>query len=529
MVQQAIKTYPKRGYQWQSTFETVEPELASVSEPPESGDASSRARSSNLKPGVVVFSLVALAIVMFMVSRMSETPSATKNTPLLNVAYIPFADDAAGEMLQLEDDALFDFTPLQQYNTAEFSLIKEVEYPVLLKQYPLILTGKVRQFGEEFFLDFSLKGVGYSWSGQLVASSQQQLVAMLSRHLHQQGLHDIVLSVQPLEVRQATLTVMHQQMPNDLIVLTHLIESLMDMEDRERAFVLAEKLETLAKSQQNALYIGNSLLLQSRILSYKNLDELSDIKLTQALTYFEATNDLARQSDVLYNQAIQALKQKDYPAVVEHLLAASTLAKQGGDIPRELEALTYLSVLAHKFAQHDDKYRYLEIAEQKMNEYQLASYHFAKVPFHYAIFAQSDAAKLPHYKQVLTFTEAIPDHWIAVHSRLKLVEHYIALEQFAEAQVIVDNLTTDTPENSLLRTLLAKATGNDQAWRQLAKRTFDQAQLAGKMSVSLDVALLLCAEPEEQVNVDFYAQFIHDNATANWRRMNEEKLLALQL
>jgi hypothetical protein len=56
-----------------------------------------------------------------------------------------------------------------------------------------------------------------------------------------------------------------------------------------------------------------------------------------------------------------------------------------------------------------------------------------------------------------------------------------------------------------------------------ALRTFEQAQLAGNRSLSLDVALLLC---EQQVNCDFYSKYINDNAPASWRSINDSKQLA---
>jgi len=59
-----------------------------------------------------------------------------------------------------------------------------------------------------------------------------------------------------------------------------------------------------------------------------------------------------------------------------------------------------------------------------------------------------------------------------------------------------------------------------------AQRTFEQAPLAGNRSLSLDVALLLC---KQQVNCDFYSQYIKEHASENWRSTNDIKKLALAL
>jgi len=78
-----------------------------------------------------------------------------------------------------------------------------------------------------------------------------------------------------------------------------------------------------------------------------------------------------------------------------------------------------------------------------------------------------------------------------------------------------------------LKALIAQASNDDEQFNHHAQRTFEQARLAGETRLSLDVALLLCSEPNEQVNYDFYSQYINDNASNNWRRNNKEKLLAL--
>lgn len=528
--QQAIKTFPKRGYQWQRSFK--ESSLQNTVEQQPQGNADHDEAVAPIEKGTFSLGLVSgfVALVLLIGFFMFKGESSHKvGKQSVAIAYIPFTANDPTRLVKLEDTSGIDFTALTQYTNNAFSLVKEVEYPKLIEKHPLVLTANVRQHQNAFYLNFSLKGPAYNWTGQLTADSQAKLISALVEHISHTEIIDLLLSAKPLEVRQAALMVLHQQHPDDLNILMHLINTFVSMADRERAFVLAEKLETLATAQQNELQKGNALLLQSEILSFKDIDELSGIKLDAALASFEAVNDLALQSDIFYNMSVLSLKQKEYPQVVENLLKASDLAKQAGDIPRELEALTYLSVLAHKFKKMDDRYHYLQMAEQKMEEYQLAKYHFAKVPFHYAIFAHTEAAKVPHYKQVLEFTQATPDHWVAVSSRQRLMEYFIAQNQLQEAQTIVDGLVTDTPENTFLRALLAKANNLEPVWRQHAKRAFEQAQLAGKTTISLDAALMLCSEPLQQENFDFYSQYIQENAPAYWREKHEEMLTNLNI
>jgi len=109
------------------------------------------------------------------------------------------------------------------------------------------------------------------------------------------------------------------------------------------------------------------------------------------------------------------------------------------------------------------------------------------------------------------------------------MKYYIDQNRLEEAQVLLNNLKTENTENSYLKTLLAKAKKQTDDFNRLAQRTFEQAQLSGNKSISLDIALLLCSDPNIQINYDFYSQYIRENASKYWRRDNEVKLLALNL
>ena len=109
------------------------------------------------------------------------------------------------------------------------------------------------------------------------------------------------------------------------------------------------------------------------------------------------------------------------------------------------------------------------------------------------------------------------------------MKYYISQNRLTEAQALISDLTKDNAQNSYLRTLLAQAQQNDDAFVSHAQRTFEQAELAGDIHLSLDMALLMCSTKSTQVNYDFYFQYIDKKSTAYWRRNNEEKLLALNL
>jgi DNA-binding winged helix-turn-helix (wHTH) protein len=521
----AIKTFSKRGYQWQLSVD--KPALLSESLPQEEAVTETLVPITSAKMGSWPYILlVSLFILIIAYINWPERSTEEGLNPVIKLAYLPFVDQQATTTLSLHDNKTFDYTELTHLDSTKFLTSAELEYPNLSEQYPFVLAGELRTYKKKVYLDFVLKGPYADWKGQLYADSTKALIQQLQKHLRQPFIYQFLSNPQSPEFKKSSLSIAHQQYPKDSIILGQLINIYIETSELDKAMVLAEKLATNANVKKDWQQLGNAFLFQSSILTRKELYELSENKLALATKSFENINDLARQADAWNAQSWLDHQYDDYTAVKASLLKSAELAFNAGDKLRELHALTYLSVMAHKHKQENDKYGYLREAENKMTAYKLPIYHFAKVPFHYAIFAKTPQGKEPHLKQVLAFTQLTPDHWVAQSSREQLVLQYIKQERLEEAQTLADSVNTDNANNSYLKTLLANANNQDEDFIIHAKRTFEQAQLAGRHTLSLDIALLLCSTKNMDVNYDFYSLYIDENATVYWRKANEVKLLA---
>lgn len=533
----AIKTFPKRGYQWQFAVNSVsteaKPAKQQSSVTPVFSAPSNLAESLPLKIPANTkrfwpYVLLACAMLIIIISfNITKTVTPVNKTVLKKIAYIPITHAQSHDSFILADNEHFDFTALNNITTDEFHNNLELTYPELAKLHPLILTAQMRHYNQHSYIDFLIKGPTGDWQGQLSGTSNKDVIEKLQQHLQQKFIYDLLNIAQAPELKQANLSIAHQQSPEDLIILGALIKVYIEMNELEKAMVMADKLANVAENIGNWQQLGNALLYQSEILTRKELYDLSAHKLSKAIDYFEEIDDLKRQADAWHAHSWLDHQADDYPAIKESLLKSASLSFKANDIPRELDALTYLSILAYKHKQADDKYLYLQQAENKMKSYQLPIYHFAKVPFHYAFFAKTTSDKEPHWKQVLEYTKLTPDHWVAQTSRKALMRHFLKKNRLDEAKALLDNAHTDNAQNSYLNALIAQASQDDELFNHHAQRTFEQARLAGETRLSLDVALLLCSEPSAQVNYDFYSQYINDNASNSWRRNNKEKLLAL--
>ena len=529
---QAIKTFSKRGYQWQLKIDSIDSDSerlqSCISSNIKKSQATLLSKSKNQNHWLIIALASLVIFIIALINLTYESPQEEKRS-VIKMAYIPISNQQGAKVVLLEDNEHFDFTELPQLNTAHFQASAEFEYPLLADEHPLVLSGSIRTHNKQTYIDFILKGPFSDWRGQISGISQQAVLKQLQQHLQQPVIYNLLNKVQAPELKQANLSIAHQQAPNDLIILSQLINTYIRMGELEKAMVMANKLEKISVSHNKTQFVGNALLFQSEILTRKELFELSTHKLSSAIEQFKKINDLSRQADAWLSQSWIDHNQNDYQAIRESLLKSAQLALDAQDKERELSALTYLSVLAYKNQQEDDKYLYLRQAENKMKAYQLPSYHFAIVPYHYAIFAKSLQDKEPHLKQVLKLATLTPDFWAAQNSRQQLMKYYISQNRLTEAQALISNITKDNAQNSYLRTLLSQAKKNDDDFLSHAQRTFEQAELAGNIDLSLDMALLMCSTKTTQVNYDFYSQYIDEKATDYWRLNNEDKLLALNL
>ena len=80
---------------------------------------------------------------------------------------------------------------------------------------------------------------------------------------------------------------------------------------------------------------------------------------------------------------------------------------------------------------------------------------------------------------------------MAHESRQQLVQYYIEQNRLEEAGDLVVAATTDNAQNSYLKTTLAKTNKQTHVFVTHAQRTFEQAQLAGYQSLSLNFTTCL--------------------------------------
>lgn len=517
----AIKTFPKRGYQWQftasplSTENNVDSDFVHAQQPTQKTPSKSWL-------GIAAFLVITLCVSLFFTLEDKELQP-------VRTAVIPFKQHHSYFSNDIIDQGIVSYEILTDIDADSFITSAELMFTRFNEQFDTVFTGEAREFEGKYYLDFIIKGSASSWQGQIQGDSTSDVAKKINTHLSKQVMFDLTTQALSPGSRIAMLTLAHENSPSDLIILARLIEQLIDARELDKAMVLSEKLATYAINNNNQQQLGIAYILQSEILTSKEVYPLSREKLTMANEALKSVNDLKRQADLWEAQSWLDHQARDYNKIKESLLYSAELGLQVGDKKRELHAITYLSVMAHKYSKTEDKYAYIQEAEAKTRDYNLPLYHFAKVPFHYAIFTKTPEEKEPHYKTVLEYTALIPDFWVAQVSRERLLLRYFETQRLEDARELVASLQSDNAHNNYLKMLLASVDNDSALFASIGQKAFEQAQFAGKKRLSLDIALLLCDAQEVQENFAFYSQYIRENASKGWRSANEEKLVALNI
>ena len=226
---EAIKTFSKRGYQWQLPFNTIDaPEIANVEKQKPAVTKTPATQSTHEKQNSNFGYFVALAFMLFIFLKWQFEPQAIEATQKseIKVAYLPFADNTTSEKSDstevisfVKDNQYFDFVELKDIDLGKYKTSIELEYPSLAKQYPYVISGQLREYQELVHLDFSLQAPNIEWSGQLSANTKEQVINLLTEHLNKPIVENMLTSPLTPDNKQAALSLAHQQDEQDLIIL----------------------------------------------------------------------------------------------------------------------------------------------------------------------------------------------------------------------------------------------------------------------------------------------------------------------
>nr|WP_269813757.1 winged helix-turn-helix domain-containing protein [Bowmanella yangjiangensis] len=502
----AIKTFPKKGYQWQSpiidnrhqptevTGQDKNKDLAQVPKP--FGGLS--------RPAVYGLGIAILLIVSVLWYRLYTLSPLAALQPEQIFVLAPAAQEFRVQNLQAgpSAQALFDSPHRTYAQTANAE-----ELLVATKNFP-VKSGVV--------VSFIFQGPQRSWQDYILVKTAEEAQHKLSA---------AVLALRDgnyfsLSHPQQALSVL-QMRQNDLGA--EQARLYMALEEYDKAAALVER-QLLAPDNnlEKALY----LWLKAQIAMENKQFPVARASIEAALTIQEAVEVAPLKAQMLMTLSWSLLVDNDLRQGMQVLNKAVASARAAREPLLELNAHRIQAFMASKAGQTELAFTQMGLATQLISLNQLADEHLVLLLSTQAWMAGPGGAANGFYQQILSrpFTPQYQkDFYIAAK---QLRQSYIQQQRWDEALALISPWQRDSFQ-SLTRASVLLAQQNRAEGIKEALQSFQIAQLAQSKTDALDSALLLLQHAQSgdtMVDTVGLKSYLTAHATRRWRDQNSRAL-----
>ena len=539
----AIKTFSKKGYQWQLPVTPVNEELAIKREIDSSTPAiqtatpgAIKSAAGKMRAGILVASLLLLALT---VGWQTQQRSAT----LPKLALVPFSLEAG--MPQALGDQLADglqtasaFEPVvfkARPIPRDFLLIPQQYFQSITQstQAPYVFMGVVNEHAGGLRIRYLLKSRNNSWRAEHQAPDAARLAMLINNHI---GLilHSGLLEIDEQNTRllEATLKLLQSQHPQDLNLQKALIDVQTRAGDAASGTMLAKALQENAARQQDELFLAKGYLAEASTYIYENLLADAEVPLAKAEAGFQALNDWDGLATVERERISAAFTNHDFDQVQQHVQRAVEWSRRAGDMAQEYRLNTWAAVLANKFGRDEERWAYLDKARAILDKHGSAPELYALIHFYAGMFEKDPAAAETQYRKVLALLPADQQWWEHERAQVHLSEMLIQQARWQDAL----DLYADQPRGAVQELQLGKIRMAQQQWQQAEQHgviSFNAATQNDQLQSALDAALYLLQLDKHQHKPmnNFYRQFLlkEANNVPHWIAFNAAPLAEVGL
>lgn len=540
----AIKTFSKKGYQWQLEVEPyAKPALVSAT--------AQTATTENSRFGRSFWIFVALVLIVVSVGGFLYWRAIEADSQLTRIALLPILVEKNNQQSQNVNTQLVQ--PVwQAINQTKFF------YPVVvsdLKDYDdffytpqkyfaqlarqthsgVVMIARVGTHRGKVCISYLLKSEKGMWGAGHEAETIPQLMEKLNAHIAL-ILQSNILDVDFLDsaLINAKLKILHQQAPDDLIVWMQLARSEIQTGNTSNAILLADEMAKSAQLQGDNIREAWSYVVMADAYIAQGLYENAEPRLQKALTIFQGEQDYASLATMQYSYASLAFAKHDYPLFKQSMVAAMQFAQQAQDPLLEVGVSNYLSVGANKFGETFDRQTYLDRSEAILDQTHQSKEHYGSIYFYAGMFAEAPMLAEKYYRKVLAVLPADQEWWQRERAQAHLAELLIKQARWDEAlELFPKNKPLKAPEELMISNIYSAQEQWDEAETH-GLNAFKIANLSGQTSSALDAALALLniyqqAGKSEKVQV--YQEFLVREAKSvtYWIRFNKTQLEKLGL
>lgn len=530
----AIKTFPKKGYQWQIPL--LSGELLGVTVHPESASGQQDPRHYVRWMLAIVGVLCVVLIFLFI----RKPGSAAEPTTILLAPFVLDKESlATTEQLQ----TVF-LEQVSQEGRLAVQLLPANDRPDQVVAAPhhflerheqsthstLLLAGNIRQHEKTLYLSFLLQGRSNQWRGYLTAQDAKELAGKLGSLLNKISSINVLWEVSDWRLINAQLQILHSENPDDLVIHFQLVENLLFLGDNNNASIQAEELERRARAAGDIPYESFALMLQATAGYQSMSDEQRIVLLDKAVALAVSINDAVLQSRVMERYTSIYYEQHNFDALEHNLLRAFALAESSPE--QRLQVLRLLSIFSFKLNRADKRDEYLAKARAVLDEHKFPAEAYAQLDDIAGMYTQDNQQKEVFFRAALNRFKPEQDAWIKESAQRHLINLYVGQKRWSDALAVLAAEKNFSGAELFMRANIYFKQNEIALAQTQAEAAFKQANLQGEYLASLDSAFLLAkiyqqtSQPNLQKNM---REFIEKNALEPWKKDKYEELERLKL
>ncbi|MCK0067955.1 winged helix-turn-helix domain-containing protein [Kordiimonas laminariae] len=516
----AIKTFSKRGYQWQIPFDEEKP----------SGTPPLPRKKKIWFPYIWGLSLISIIFVFFF----SQSDSAEK-VFTENINFIPIMERHEGLMtdeVQTINQRLSEIA-----HTVEADDISAIQFlnssfiersKLQLDNDGLLMSGMLRQKTGKYILSYRIQGAYRNWEALVIASSPKELAEAAALQIQRITVSKY-FSLEDEALVTSELELLHSENPADIDILISLIGRHLEEENQDVAGAYIDALLGMDEVRKEPAYKAIGFMLKGKRALALSQFVNAEPYLREAAAIASGADLLFIQSEVLKALAEVAISERKYPEIKRLLLEAASLARMAQEPVKEVRAYTLLSIMAGKLAQHQDKYDYLYQAKRLMLDYRFDRSHFMLVDYHFALFSENVEEQKNWYRQALKRPETPENAWVLKSAADNLVELLISEKNWDEAFNVSEQVEHDATSHKLKANIYFGQRNTEKALAE-AEAAFNIARVSGDRWVGVYAALMLLEHAVtvgDEIKAAEYRQYFQSNLKGRWKGWRKEQLATL--
>lgn len=523
----AIKTFPKKGYQWQLPIQRTQHKgVASVDEAslPHADLANTYALTSANSRTHKVWAVSVAGLVMLLMTVWAFYPKSDAHNAIPNTINLVTRVDAASTSEQyFQQLAIHAFAEAHAINPVLVSVSSQQLFssPKLHRQQAGLEQHQWLMWGDSFtsargtFLHYGLASDKVTWQGYVFGKSTEQLTRELNNSIQELARAGLFSNTAgPLNADK--LTLMLQEVPHNYDVLLRLADQHIATRQLDIALTYLNQVRNAAQHYAARPYQARAHGLTGRVYKMRSQFEQAFSNLAKMATALEDTPLWPLNVMNTQTSALLAYESGHHDEMVKALERGLALARQQAD-PFSLFRLHILyAMLAEHTANHTQKHAQLNAAQALMIKHQLGDANRAIVYYYFAKFSDDIVQSIQYLTEVLQLPGSIENYWLKDDALRILVGHYIEQQEFELAEALLPQPLTSLNAVTLKAQLLLAQQQKDDAHALLIKG-FDMARLKHNRFLGRQIAnLLYQLSDQDPVAQGEYKAYLISNVDQIW-------------